>query len=318
MKRLLLFLALSLACLGNCQTLNEYLQLRKKLGISQAVGIQALETLIGTRTVEVQGTVKGAVSVEGEGTSILLEKTDGNTLCVNATQAPDWLSGNNIAVRIIVKATREKANEEIRATFIGAATESSVAQYEQRQVELAPKARSVRTMTGALKAAKKWSLPASEATPIYASFIKRRNSRLSPNEATRIAQGVVGFSLKYGVDARLIMAMLMVESGFNPNATSRTGAMGLGQLMPGTAAGMGVTNAYDSIDNLYGTVKLIRGHLERYANQTHDEYGSMVLALAAYNAGSGAVSRHRGVPPYRETQNYVQKVIGIYRSLSGR
>src|SRR5206468_2837251 len=113
-----------------------------------------------------------------------------------------------------------------------------------------------------LVAHRSYSLPASEATPIYASFIRRRNSRLSPNQATRIAEGVIGFSLKYGVDARLIMAMVMVESGFNPSATSRTGAMGLGQLMPGTAAGMGVSNAYDSMDNLYGTVRLIRGHLD--------------------------------------------------------
>ncbi len=113
------------------------------------------------------------------------------------------------------------------------------------------------------------------------------------------------------------MAMVMVESGFNPSATSRTGAMGLGQLMPGTAAGMGVSHAYDSIENLYGTVRLIRNHIENYQRTTGDGYTSLVLALAAYNAGAGAVSRHGGVPPYRETQNYVRKVISIYRALCG-
>ncbi|MCB8931914.1 MAG: lytic transglycosylase domain-containing protein [Chthonomonadaceae bacterium] len=116
------------------------------------------------------------------------------------------------------------------------------------------------------------------------------------------------------------MAMLMVESGFDPGATSRTGAMGLGQLMPGTARGMGVGNPYDSIENLYGTVRLIRGHLDKYGKQTGNagSYESLVLALAAYNAGGGAVARHGGVPPYRETQNYIRKVIALYERLSGR
>jgi chaperonin GroEL len=104
-----------------------------------------------------------------------------------------------------------------------------------------------------------------------------------------------------------------------PNATSRKGAAGLGQLMPSTARGLGVVDPYDPIQNLHGTVKLVRGHLEKYWAQTGDPNGweHVVLALAAYNAGSGAVRKHGGVPPYRETQNYVRKVIQVYKQLCG-
>jgi hypothetical protein len=321
MKRLLsLLISFALVCAcASAQTLNEYLKLRRQYKISQAVGVEALETLVGSRVVEVSGVVKGTIQIASGATCLLLEKSDGNTMFVSCPATrPDWLSGNAVPARIIVNAHREKASEDIRAVFVGAASESEIA-----QLETVPVRRNILTSRHAMRAmtrvasSKDFSLPVSEATPLYASFVKRRNPRLSDGEASRIAQGVVGYSLRYGVDARLIMAMVMVESGFNPNARSRTGAMGLGQLMPGTAAGMGVSNAYDSIDNLYGTVRLIRNHLENYQRQTGEEYSSLVLALAAYNAGPGAVSRHGGVPPYRETQNYVRKVIGIYRALCG-
>ena len=140
------------------------------------------------------------------------------------------------------------------------------------------------------------------------------------NDATleyRCAIGAEVSTSQDEIEARLIMAMVMVESNFNPSAVSRAGAMGLGQLMPGTARGMGVGNAFDAHDNLYGTVRLIRGHMDKYRKQTGDEFEGLVLALAAYNAGSGAVSKHGGVPPYRETQAYVRKVITQYQQLCG-
>jgi soluble lytic murein transglycosylase-like protein len=80
---------------------------------------------------------------------------------------------------------------------------------------------------------------------------------------------------------------------------------------------MGVSDAYDTTENLYGTVKLIRTHLNQYRRQTGSEFESIRLSLAAYNAGVGAVSRAGGVPQYRETQNYVKKVIRLYYGLCG-
>ena len=132
-----------------------------------------------------------------------------------------------------------------------------------------------------------------------------------------MAQGILGFSKLYGVDAMLIVAMVICESDFNPNEVSHAGAMGLGQLMPETVQDYGITNPFDSIQNLYGTVREIRTHIDKYRGETGDAYQSLVLGLAAYNAGEGAVRRHGGVPPYRETQKYVKKVINLYAKLRG-
>lgn len=340
MKRLLPVLVLvTLALVGNGQTLAEYLKLRSELKITQAVGVEALETLVGARIVEVRGTVKGSMKV-GETTSLMLEKSGGGTMVIEGGKVPDWLEGNEVRARLLVRAERSAETAEVRARLMGAAPEIDIARLETRAKPPAKKSPAKKAgsgeivvptgksglygpigkggRTGSKRSAKNWIVPPSDATPYYAGFIKGRNRRLSNSEAIRIAQGVIGFSIRYGVDARLIMAMVMAESGFNPGATSKAGAQGLGQLMPSTARGMGITNSYDSIANLYGTVRIVRGHLERYTSKTGDSFRGLVLTLAAYNAGSGAVKRHGGVPPYRETQRYIGKVIGIYRALCGR
>ena len=107
----------------------------------------------------------------------------------------------------------------------------------------------------------------------------------------------------HGVDPLLVRALIHVESGDRPTAKSHKGAMGLMQLMPSTARAYNVRNPYDPKANISAGVKHLKGLLDRW--------GAVDLALAAYNAGEGAVKKFNGVPPYRETRNYVTRILAL-------
>ncbi len=123
-------------------------------------------------------------------------------------------------------------------------------------------------------------------------------------KATPYGEIISAVSEAHGVDPLLVRALIQVESGYRPKARSRKGAMGLMQLMPSTAREYKVRNAFDPKANIEAGIKHLKSLLDRFS-------GDVKLSLAAYNAGEGAVRKFNGVPPYRETRNYVSRILQI-------
>ena len=163
--------------------------------------------------------------------------------------------------------------------------------------------------------------PASAETPVapvtsvpaVTQILRSINPSLGFVKARSYAASVLANAVRTGLDPRLIMSIVTVESGWHANAVSRVGARGLGQLMPGTARTLGVNPRVPS-DNLRGTSTYLRQLVNRFS--THPD--ALKLAIAGYNAGPKAVENHGGIPPYAETQRYVVKVLRVMRDLDHR
>lgn len=350
MIRLAAVFALAISPIAaNAQSLSDYLRLRSQYKITRAAEPTVLDDVHGSQIFELQGRVKGSFKVNNQVT-LMFERADGKQQMVDTVGVSPWLLNGNVETRLIVRATKQQTFDPLRVTMIGAAPASDVARVEEvarrkaeaKRIAAEKAAQEKSTRTAAAKAPEpqlassglsgeitrngtrlssrsssgRSTVGTGDAVQIYGRWIKGVNRRLTDAQALEIADCVIRFSLHYSVDPRLVMSILLAESGFDPNSVSRSGAMGLGQLMPSTAKWMGVSNPFDTQDNLGGSVKLLRHHLEKYYRQTGgDAFRTLIFSLAAYNAGEGAVRRHGGVPPYRETVAYVQKVRAIYEQL---
>lgn len=146
----------------------------------------------------------------------------------------------------------------------------------------------------------KYPLVSGSYESVYPRLSKQQIEELMP----RIDAAIEKYSERFNLDPLLVRAVIKEESGFQPFALSTSGAMGLMQLMPGTAEGLGVKDAYNIEENIRGGTQYLAAQLKTFNN--------LELALAAYNAGPNAVRKYNGIPPYDQTQRYVKKVLDSY------
>ena len=166
-------------------------------------------------------------------------------------------------------------------------------------------ARTEGVSTGARAAAAAGSQPASSTA--FASALQAAGASAGAASGGQYDALIEQAAARNGVDPAVLHGLIQQESGFDPSARSGAGAMGLTQLMPGTASSLGIANPLDPAESIEGGARYLAEMLSKFAGNTAD-------ALAAYNAGPGAVQQYGGVPPYAETQSYVQKVLGYAES----
>lgn len=152
--------------------------------------------------------------------------------------------------------------------------------------------------------AKAWELGVGRTLPTSSAAVNHSNGLECSEELNSYFDEAAN---TYQVDSKLLKSIAKAESGFRSDAVSSAGAVGIMQLMPQTAAGLGVSDSYNDYENIMGGAKYISQLLEKYN-------GNVSLALAAYNAGGSNVDKYGGIPPFEETQNYVAKVLGYYSS----
>ncbi|HVN68675.1 MAG TPA: lytic transglycosylase domain-containing protein [Candidatus Binatia bacterium] len=147
------------------------------------------------------------------------------------------------------------------------------------------------------------------AIAVYASVLRQINPQMPGWQSRDLARRVLVNAERWRIDANMLVAIVTVESRWHTHAVSRAGAIGLGQLMPGTAAHLGV-DPHDPVQNLSGAARYLRGLVGKFGRKHYE------LVVAAYNAGPKAVTEYGGIPPYDETQNYVVRVFDTWQQLA--
>jgi hypothetical protein len=333
----------------------QYLVQRRAAGWLRGASIEAVArdpAAFKDRVFEIEGRLTGLARGDDGDALLILSETPLGSLPLSMTLTPSWLQPG-ARVRVLCSLVPPEDGEVVVGmpglAVVAVASASDIASAEARLAprpvgRVTPSATPVRpktanrgtggsvsraaatrttAMKGALVGPKARAYPdlspsALSVFPHYRAYIQKHNRKLSLAQADAITYAILRFSEEYDLDPRLMVATIIAESDFRIATTSHKGAMGLIQLMPDEVRRLRLTNPYDPVQNIAGGVFLIKERLNRYSRSPQFKDATaehIVLALASYNAGMGAVRRYGGVPPYRETQGYVRRIMRIYREL---
>ena len=306
--------ALSLGAVGASPEVEYEKQLRslKAADVVSLAQYQQVRLAEPTRALQLSGSIQGVMQT-GEQRVIILSLVDGCSLEVRASQDhAEMRIGSRVRCLVrprdgslysaldLVDMTWDRTPVDVLAEAARAALKLPVKDKQ----EVARSAAELRRQQQQVTA--RGGDPVLTVKRAIASL----NPRLSGREIDAYANAIFTFCDRYGLrDPYLVVAVIAAESRFNPNARSHKGAAGLGQLMPATAAAHGV-DPYDPVANLEVAVRILKRNLDKYD-------GDILKALAAYNAGTGAVKRYGGVPPFRETRNYLWTIYEYWCWLRG-
>ncbi len=307
-----------------------YLRVREELAPTVALSRAELDRAVEqdrARVVEVAGAVTGmascpgalssgemmsmALDLEGGGTTTLSAGSDvdalrvGELVSIIARVPPQGTRSGQLRVKVWVR--KWDLPEELRPQAPAQVEEPPLAP----PAPVAPVAPAPITSDGLPDTSAETAYQL-QSVAVWSEWVLEQNSKLSNEQAENIVKWVLLYSQRHDVNHRLIFALIKWESWFNPSCVSRSGAIGLTQLMPGTARYMKV-DPWNVQQNIEGGIHYLALQLETYANRPN--YERVILALACYNAGPNAVKRAGGVPNIAETQSYVRKVSATFKEL---
>lgn len=336
-------------------TVDEYLRYRRQVGFDPRLKYEQVEAnpaAFAGKVIELAGSVSGSIQRADSVSFLITLDESAKTLMLAAPAADSRMivAGVSARLRVLARVVEKSQTNAVALDALALAYDNEVTAREQqaaaraaalakqreeqlRRLRERPAPLSVQSRgytarstssyvpTGPIsKLAATYLAPeAQRIYPAYAAFVSKWNRRLTATQVDEITTALLYFAHKHRVDPRLIVALIIAESDFRPYTTSHKGAMGLGQVMPYEAKAYGLSNPYDPIQNIRASVNMLRQRLDKY-QEPGTPSGLMTLrqielAFAAYNAGSGAVRKYGGVPPYRETQAYVRRVISTYLRL---
>jgi hypothetical protein len=334
---------------AHANSVDQYLKLRRQIAFDPRLTYKIVQgnpaDYVG-RILELRGAVDGYV-VKDKTISFLFSLADkqGVMLNINADDAALVMSTSHQTLRVLAKvvdgALGNVVGLEVVATVWDAEITNKEKEAQAREEAIARRQAaatrsttittsrhssgrqdySIGTVPGLSELALRALTPEAQSVlPIYKGYILKCNPRLTAEQLDVIAIAVLHYGIRYRIDPRLVIALIIAESDFDPRSTSNKGAMGLAQLMPDEARNNRLSDPYDPVQNIATAVGLLRDKLDRYRTQNLPSgvysVDQIKLALAAYNAGPGAVKKYGGVPPYRETQGYIRKILRIYSELT--